>query len=159
MHHLLQLKTNERIGQMSLFFLTKHVYRSLPAPAIRSPPTLPSQSLTNPHEINCHIISSNKKITSYIRCGDLNLALQVFWSMKVRTTVSWNSILAGFSSKPGKLSEAAQLFNEIAEPDNVSYNLMLACYFRNGNVVAAKDFFDKIPVRDTASWIVMILQQ
>ncbi|KAH6772419.1 Tetratricopeptide repeat superfamily protein [Perilla frutescens var. frutescens] len=153
MHHLLQLKTDTRIVRISLFSLTKHVYCSL---SIRSPPTLPSQSLTNPHEINCHIISSNKKITSYVRCGDLNSALRVFRSMKVRTTVSWNSILAGFSSKPGKLREARQVFDEMAEPDNVSYNLMLACYFINGDVVAAKDFFDKIPVRDTVSWNTMI---
>lgn len=74
----------------------------------------------------------------------------------MRNTVSWNSILSGFSSKPGKLKEARQLFDEIPEPDNVSYNLMLACYFRNRNVGAANEFFDKIPVKDNASWNTMV---
>lgn len=159
MHHLLQLNPNKKIVQLSVSFLaatgiSKHTYCSISTPSTPSPPTLPSQSQTNPP----HIISSNKKLTSFIRCGDLNSALQVFQSMKMRTTVSWNSILAGFTSKPGKLREARQLFDEIPEPDNVSYNLMLACYFRNGNVEAAKDFFGRIPVRekDTASWNTMI---
>ncbi|KAL8064655.1 hypothetical protein ABFX02_01G105300 [Erythranthe guttata] len=103
-----------------------------------------------------HIISSNKKITSYIRCGDLNSALEVFSSMKVRTTITWNSILAGFSSKPGKLKDAQHLFDEIPQPDIFSYNVMLACYFKNSAIEAAKDFFDRIPVKDTASWNTMI---
>nr|AYM00570.1 pentatricopeptide repeat protein [Salvia miltiorrhiza] len=160
MYHRLQLKTNKRSVQICFISvctrISKHVYCSLVAPAIQSLPTHSSQFQTNLPEIKRYIMSSNKKITSYIRCGDLNSALQVFWSMKMRDTVSWNSILAGFSSKPGKLREACQLFYKIAEPDYVSYNLMLACYFRNGNVEAAKEFFKKIPAKDTASCNTMI---
>ncbi|KAG6438034.1 hypothetical protein SASPL_102967 [Salvia splendens] len=162
MHHLLQLKTSKRIVQISFSLIpvcsqiSKHVYCSLSAPAIQPLTIHPSQFHTNLPEINRYIVSSNKKITSYIRCGDLNSALLVFQTMKMKNTISWNSILAGFSSKPGKLREARQLFDEIAEPDNISYNLMLACYFRNGDVEAAKEFFRKIPVKDTASWNTMI---
>lgn len=76
--------------------------------------------------------------------------------MEIRTTVTWNSILAGFSSKPGKLKEAQDLFDKIPEPDTVSYNVMLACYFKNDDVEAAKRLFDKIPVKDIASWNTMI---
>ncbi|KAI3454229.1 hypothetical protein Pfo_010892 [Paulownia fortunei] len=76
--------------------------------------------------------------------------------MKARTMVTWNSIPAGFSSKPGKLKEAQDLFDEIPEPDSVSYNVMLSCYFRNVALEAAKDFFDRIPVKNIASWNTMI---
>ncbi|KAK4412844.1 hypothetical protein Salat_2931600 [Sesamum alatum] len=82
--------------------------------------------------------------------------MEVFLNMNMRTTVTWNSILAGFSSKPGKLKEAEDLFNKIPEPDTVSYNVMLGCYFKNAAVEAAKDFFLRIPVKDIASWNTMI---
>lgn len=74
----------------------------------------------------------------------------------MRTTVTWNSILAGFSRKPGKLIEAQNLFDEIPEPDVFSYNVMLACYFKNAAIEAANDLFDRIPVKDIASWNTMI---
>ncbi|KAI3469040.1 hypothetical protein Pfo_025703 [Paulownia fortunei] len=172
MHHLQLRGTRVQIS-FSLFTISpisKHLYCNSSIPTIQhpnadsSPQPLPSISsptprfpskLNHPREIT-HIISSNKKITSYIRCGDLNSALEVFLSMKVRTTITWNSILAGFSSKPGKLKEAQDLFDKIPEPDTVSYNVMLACYFRNAAVEAAKDFFDRIPVKDIASWNTMI---
>ncbi|KAL3817982.1 hypothetical protein ACJIZ3_003887 [Penstemon smallii] len=82
--------------------------------------------------------------------------MEVFLSMKKKTTVTWNSILAGFTKKPGKLEEAQNLFDEIPEPDTVSYNTMLACYFKNADVEAAKKLFDRIPVRDIATWNTMI---
>ncbi|GER27906.1 tetratricopeptide repeat protein [Striga asiatica] len=108
---------------------------------------------------HCHsseIIVSNRKITSYIRCGDLKSALEIFRSMKARSTVTWNSILAGLSAKPGNLKEAQDLFDEIPEPDTVSYNIMLSCYFRNAQIDSAKDLFDRIPAKDAASWNTMI---
>lgn len=109
----------------------------------------------NLNEFNC-IVLSNKKITSYIRCGDLGSAIRVFENMKMRTTVTWNSILAGISKQHGNIKQAQELFDRIPEPDTVSYNIMLACYLNNSDVEAAKDFFDKIPVKDTASLNTMI---
>ncbi|CAH2075676.1 unnamed protein product [Thlaspi arvense] len=54
-------------------------------------------------------------IADFIRSGDLDSALRVFESMKVRTTVTWNSILAGYSKKPGKVVEAREMFDKIPE--------------------------------------------
>ncbi|XP_009766507.1 pentatricopeptide repeat-containing protein At4g16835, mitochondrial [Nicotiana sylvestris] len=102
------------------------------------------------------VVLSNKKITSYIRCGDLDSALRVFESMKVKTVITWNSILAGFSRKPGYIEEARQLFDKIPEPNVVSYNTMLACYMRNSDIQASRNFFDQMPVKDVASWNTMI---
>ncbi|KAK4389557.1 Pentatricopeptide repeat-containing protein, mitochondrial [Sesamum angolense] len=130
--------------------------RSISSPnPLQSPaPQFPG-TLSHPHETN-HVVLSNKKIISYVRRGDLNSAMEVFVNMKMRTTVTWNSILSGFSSKPGKLKEAQDLFDKIPEPDTVSYNVMLACYFKNAAVEAAKDFFYRIPIKDIASWNTMI---
>nr|GLL44667.1 pentatricopeptide repeat-containing protein At4g16835, mitochondrial [Ipomoea trifida] len=102
------------------------------------------------------IVSCNKRISSYIRSMDLDSALRVFESMAVRTTVTWNSILAGFSRKPGKFQEACEMFDKIPEPDVVSYNIMLVCYLNNAGIGAARSFFEKMPVKDVASWNTMI---
>ncbi|PON64602.1 DYW domain containing protein [Parasponia andersonii] len=102
------------------------------------------------------IVSSNKLITRYIRFGDLGSALNVFERMVAKTTVTWNSILAGYAKKPGKMKEAQELFDKIPEPDTVSYNTMLVCHLRNSGVDSAMEFFNKMPFRDSASWNTMI---
>lgn len=103
-----------------------------------------------------YVISRNKRITSYIRSGDFNSALKVFEEMSVRSTITWNSILAGFSRKRGQVKEARELFEKIPQPDTVSHNIMLGCYLKNGDMESAKSFFDHIPARDIASWNTMI---
>jgi pentatricopeptide repeat protein len=102
------------------------------------------------------VVSSNKVITTYIRAGDLYSALKVFDDMPVKTTVTWNSILAGYSKKPGNMKEACELFDRIPKPDIVSYNIMLACYLHNSDLDTARDFFNRMFVKDTASWNTMI---
>uniref|UniRef100_A0A2C9WAQ9 DYW domain-containing protein n=1 Tax=Manihot esculenta TaxID=3983 RepID=A0A2C9WAQ9_MANES len=109
----------------------------------------------NGHKCN-DVISSNQMISRYIKSGDLGSALTLFDSMTVKTTVSWNSILAGYSKKRGKLSEARELFDKIPKPDTVSYNTMLACYMQNSDMETARAFFDGMPNKDTASWNTMI---
>lgn len=102
------------------------------------------------------IVESNKIISGYIRNGDLDSAIRLFQNMKLKTTVTWNSILAGYAKKPGKFGDAYQLFEKIPEPDTVSYNIMLACYWKNSDIHGARVFFDSMPVKDTASWNTMI---
>ncbi|CAA0839346.1 Pentatricopeptide repeat-containing protein -mitochondrial [Striga hermonthica] len=163
MHHRLQL-TGKRLLQIPFSSSkTSTIYKcpfsNLPTSQLQHPnPNSKPRPIASPGG-HCHsseIIVSNRKITSYIRCGDLKSALEIFRSMKARSTVTWNSILAGLSAKPGRLKEARDLFDEIPEPDTVSYNIMLSCYFRNAHVDSAKDFFDRIPAKDAASWNTMI---
>ncbi|XP_007039721.2 PREDICTED: pentatricopeptide repeat-containing protein At4g16835, mitochondrial [Theobroma cacao] len=124
----------------------------------RKPPTAPSldKSPTLDQQDHNYIISSNKVITSYIRSGDLDSALRVFNTMTVKTTVTWNSILAGYSKKPGKITQAQKLFDKIPEKDTVSYNIMLACYVHNSDMETAWSFFNSMPFKDSASWNTMI---
>ncbi|XVE57584.1 hypothetical protein DITRI_Ditri04bG0101800 [Diplodiscus trichospermus] len=102
------------------------------------------------------VISSNKIITSYIRSGDLGSALRVFSNMTVKTAVTWNSILAGYSRNLGRITDAQKLFDKIPEKDTVSYNIMLACYVQNSDMEKAWSFFNSMPCKDTASWNTMI---
>ncbi|GKV10811.1 hypothetical protein SLEP1_g22122 [Rubroshorea leprosula] len=106
--------------------------------------------------IHSDVISSNKIIARYIRSGNIDSALRIFNRMAVKTTVTWNSILAGCLKVPGKMKEAQQLFDKIPQPDAVSYNIMLACYVQNSGLETTLAFFDRMPVKDTASWNTMI---
>ncbi|XP_050228386.1 pentatricopeptide repeat-containing protein At4g16835, mitochondrial [Mercurialis annua] len=114
-----------------------------------------SDSIFNKNQLN-DVVLSNQFITSFIRSGDLDSALQLFNNMTVKTTVTWNSILAGFSKKRGKVKHARELFDKIPEPDTISYNTMLACYVHNSDMEKARAFFDIIPNKDNASWNTMI---
>ncbi|XP_019424230.1 PREDICTED: pentatricopeptide repeat-containing protein At4g16835, mitochondrial [Lupinus angustifolius] len=102
------------------------------------------------------VIESNKLITSYVRSGDLNIALNVFEKMTVKTTVTWNSILSGFARNQGTFKHAQQLFERIPQPNSVSYNIMLACYLHNFGIYKAHEFFNHMPLKDIASWNTMI---
>lgn len=115
-----------------------------------------ARKISNPDGFD-KIISSNKIISSYIRSGDFDSALRVFNNMTTKTIVSWNSILAWYAKKRGKLKEAQELFDKIPQPDTVSYNIMLSCILVNSNdIETAFSFFDRIPVKDIASWNTMI---
>lgn len=76
--------------------------------------------------------------------------------MTVKTTVTWNSILSWFAKKLGNFEHACQLFEKIPQPNSVSYNIMLACYWHNFGAHKARDFFDDMLAKDIASWNTMI---
>ncbi|GJY30684.1 pentatricopeptide repeat-containing protein [Tanacetum coccineum] len=96
-------------------------------------------------------------ITNYIRQGDLVSAHNVFQNMLIKTTVTYNSMLAGYVKMSStKLDDARHLFDKIPQPDIVSYNIMLNCYMSKCGVKAAHTFFHGMLFRDTASWNTMM---
>lgn len=107
-------------------------------------------------DLKDEIVASNREIVRHIREGDTGSARRVFDGMRVRTTVTWNSVLAGYAKTPGKIMEARKLFDEIPERDCVSYNIMLSCYLHSFGVNMALDFFRKMPVKNSASWNTLI---
>ncbi|KAI4327172.1 hypothetical protein L6164_019664 [Bauhinia variegata] len=134
---------------------TKMSQRSTTCTITISGPVSVESSRLGQHELS-NVTASNKIITSYIRSGDMDSALRVFENMKVRNTVTWNSILAGYVKNLGNMKDAHQLFARIPEPDVFSYNTMLACYCHSLDIHDARAFFDNMPVKDTTSWNTMI---
>ncbi|WJX94778.1 Pentatricopeptide repeat-containing protein, mitochondrial [Trifolium repens] len=114
------------------------------------------QTLTQTHQDHNNVIASNKLIASYVRSGDVDSALRVFDNMTLKSTITWNSILAAFAKKHGSFEHARKLFEKIPEPNTVSYNIMLACHWHHFGIHNARGFFDRMAVRDTASWNTMI---
>ncbi|KAI3829431.1 hypothetical protein L1987_03555 [Smallanthus sonchifolius] len=58
--------------------------------------------------------------------------------------------------KLGWVECARKVFDEMKDPDLVSYNVLLAEYVRIGEMGFARQLFDKMPQRDLVSWNTMI---
>ncbi|CAN6233282.1 unnamed protein product [Urochloa humidicola] len=74
---------------------------------------------------------ANSLIDMYARCGKVELASQVFHSMRKRTVVSWNSMIVGFAAN-GQCTDAIELFEEMRRqgfrPDAVTLTgVLTAC--------------------------------
>ncbi|XP_057466544.1 pentatricopeptide repeat-containing protein At1g05750, chloroplastic [Actinidia eriantha] len=92
---------------------------------------------------------NNSLIDMYSRCGCIQFARQVFEKMKIRTVVSWNSIIVGFSIN-GYAEEALEFFNLMQkdgfEPDGVSFTGALAACSHAGLVEEGLKLFDVMMV-------------
>ncbi|CAL5019771.1 unnamed protein product [Urochloa decumbens] len=74
---------------------------------------------------------TNSLIDMYARCGQAELAAQVFGSMRKRTVVSWNSMIVGLAAN-GRCTDAIELFEEMRrqgfKPDVVTLTgVLTAC--------------------------------
>ncbi|KAG0479553.1 hypothetical protein HPP92_010411 [Vanilla planifolia] len=81
--------------------------------------------------LNSDLFAESALIDMYAKCGKLNMACQVFYSMIHTNEVSWNSIIAAFGTH-GLLNEAVSMFQEMEKvgyrPDHITFlNLISAC--------------------------------
>jgi len=154
MFYLRLLRTRKRSSSSTLYFATLSKHQTL---TFATPNHQHVSSHSHQRELNDYdIVSSNKLITSYVRRGDLDSAVRVFGNMKVKSTVTWNSILAAYAKKLGHFEHARRLFEKIPQPNVVSYNIMLAGHWHHFGVHDARRFFDSMPVKDVASWNTMV---
>ncbi|GAB4833484.1 hypothetical protein Ancab_031728 [Ancistrocladus abbreviatus] len=81
---------------------------------------------------------------------------------------AYNTLIAGYGQK-GRIDEAERLFNQIPfdkfkrgsekrkfERNVVSWNTMIMCYVKVGDILPARALFDQMVERDTVSWNTMI---
>ncbi|KAM3703107.1 hypothetical protein ACJW31_04G071200 [Castanea mollissima] len=101
------------------------------------------------------IVKWNMSITTHMRHGQWESALQVFNSMPRRSSVSYNAMISGYLSND-KFGLARDMFEKMPDRDLVSWNVMLSGYVRNRNLGAARVLFDRMPERDVVSWNAML---
>lgn len=58
--------------------------------------------------------------------------------------------------KSGRIQEAHQLFDEIPNRDEFTWNTMIAAYSNSGKLVEAKQLFDETPKRSSITWSSLI---
>lgn len=102
--------------------------------------------------------SYNLMIDGYVKCGMVSLARQLFDIMpsEMKNLVSWNTMISGYLKLENGFESARDLFDKMPERDLVSWNLMIDCCAKNGEMEVARDLFDQMSKRDVVSWASMV---
>lgn len=83
-------------------------------------------------------------INMYCKCGDIEMASQVFNNSKMKSLSCWNSLISGLANN-GFCREAIQLFSRLEnsnlKPDSVSFLAVLTACCNRGLLKEAEDYF------------------
>ncbi|XP_021729056.1 pentatricopeptide repeat-containing protein At4g02750-like [Chenopodium quinoa] len=152
------------------------------------PRTFSTQSVQflGPTSPESYLLRCNKRIRDLSKLGKIDDARQVFDKMSHRDSVSWDTMISGYSrnnrimdaqvlfdafsgrnvrtwtamlagyAKVGRLEEARRVFNSMPEKNVITWNALITGYVQNGDLVYAKKLFDDMPRRNIASWNTMI---
>ncbi|XP_077241221.1 pentatricopeptide repeat-containing protein ELI1, chloroplastic-like [Tasmannia lanceolata] len=83
---------------------------------------------------------ANGLISMYAKCKNMEDVSQVFSTMRVRDTVSWNSLIVGLSQNY-MLDDARNAFEKMPERDVVSWTAMISAYVQAGHGKEALELF------------------
>ncbi|EEE57873.1 hypothetical protein OsJ_08529 [Oryza sativa Japonica Group] len=88
---------------------------------------------------------ANSLIDMYARCGQVELARQVFSGMRKRTVVSWNSMIVGFAAN-GRCADAVEHFEAMRregfKPDAVTFTGVLTACSHGGLTDEGLRYYD-----------------
>ncbi|CAK8578111.1 unnamed protein product [Lathyrus sativus] len=106
-------------------------------------------------------------ISGLVRNGELNMAARILIEYgnegdeKDDLVYAYNTLIAGYGQR-GMVDEARRLFDGVMSGQGrfrrnvVSWNSMMMCYVKAGDVVSARELFDRMMERDACSWNTMI---
>ncbi|XP_058080250.1 putative pentatricopeptide repeat-containing protein At5g37570 isoform X1 [Magnolia sinica] len=100
----------------------------------------------------------NTVIAGYTKLGDMQAARSIFDQMPEKNVFTWVEMITGYANS-GQMDCAYQLVDTLLPPgdrDAVVCTAMIAGYAKCGDILAARMMFDKMTVRDVASWNAMI---
>ncbi|KAG9447187.1 hypothetical protein H6P81_013315 [Aristolochia fimbriata] len=82
----------------------------------------------------------NALLDMYVKCGSLDVALELFHKMEFKDVFTWTTIINGYA-KAGDLTFAWQLFQEMPERNVVSWNALIAGYAQANQPYEAIDLY------------------
>ncbi|XP_057421508.1 pentatricopeptide repeat-containing protein At1g62260, mitochondrial [Lotus japonicus] len=122
----------------------------------------------------CDSASLSALISGLVRNGELDMAAGILLECgdgdegKHDLVQAYNTLIAGYGQS-GKVEEARRLFDRIPNDQGdgkedgrrfrrnvVSWNSMMMCYVKVGDIVSARELFDSMGERDTCAWNTMI---
>ncbi|KAL5993193.1 hypothetical protein ACLOJK_014116 [Asimina triloba] len=98
-------------------------------------------------------------ISSCSARGDLQLAKSLVGSLdkrQIEMNCFVKTAMLDMYAKCGSVTTARQIFDEMTDRNQVSWNAMISAYARNGNLTSARDLFDRMPEKNVISWNSMI---
>ncbi|KAL6952198.1 Pentatricopeptide repeat-containing protein, mitochondrial [Sarracenia purpurea var. burkii] len=113
-------------------------------------------------------------VSGLIQNGELNKAASILLGNGERADDredlihAYNTLIAGYGQR-GRVDDARRLFDQVPfypdrrrgdggrfERNVVSWNSMIMCYVKAGDIISARELFDQMVERDTFSWNTMI---
>ncbi|XP_042499282.1 putative pentatricopeptide repeat-containing protein At3g15930 [Macadamia integrifolia] len=82
----------------------------------------------------------NALIDMHAVCGELNVALELFQTMKARDVISWTAIVSGLAHSE-QLDKAREYFDQMPQRDFVSWTAMIDGYLRANRFKEALKIF------------------
>ncbi|CAN6449085.1 unnamed protein product [Victoria cruziana] len=110
-------------------------------------------------KINLSVNLLNAMIDMYVKCGNVELAREVFDRMVAKDVFSWTSMINGYA-KCGQLELARSLFNGMPERNVISWNAMISGYAQSNRPEEALDLFNQMQtanVRPAEGTLVSVL--
>ncbi|XP_015870612.2 putative pentatricopeptide repeat-containing protein At3g15930 [Ziziphus jujuba] len=98
--------------------------------------------------IEPNLVLENTLIDLYAACGEMNVSLKIFESMKSRDVISWTTIVKGFVNS-GQVDLARKYFDQMSERDYVSWTAMIDGYLRVNRFKEALELFRKMQTSKT----------
>ncbi|CAH2053588.1 unnamed protein product [Thlaspi arvense] len=82
----------------------------------------------------------NALVNAYAACGEMDIAVRIFKSMKTKDVISWTCIVKGFV-ETGKLDLARTYFDQMPVRDRISWTIMIDGYLRADCFSESLDMF------------------
>lgn len=102
-------------------------------------------SCISENKIEINSIVGTALVEMYAKCGSIANASEVFYSMKKKDILAWNTIITGMAMH-GHIKEAQQLFKEMVEdgvaPDDITFVAMLSAFRHAGMVEEGRKLLD-----------------
>ncbi|GAB2273694.1 hypothetical protein Dimus_008475 [Dionaea muscipula] len=101
--------------------------------------------MENNKRIDPDVLLSTALLTMYVKCGDMDMANDVFGTMPEKSIVSWNSMIMGYGTH-GFGEKALEMFIEMEKsgqlPNDATFVCLLAACAHTGLVLEGWWYFD-----------------
>ncbi|EXC19414.1 hypothetical protein L484_004129 [Morus notabilis] len=105
--------------------------------------------------LDFEVILDNSILVMYCRFGCLIEGTKMFYTMRKRDAISWNSLIAGYV-QCADINGALEVFERMPKKDKVSWTTMISGFFSKGLLKKAIKLFRMMPEKDTVSWTAVI---
>ncbi|KAF3446182.1 hypothetical protein FNV43_RR11361 [Rhamnella rubrinervis] len=92
---------------------------------------------------------------AFTSSAQMDIAMELFDSMPIKDTSSFNIIVSGFA-RTKRTESARRIFDEIPVKGIVSWNSMIFACTKAGNIVEARTLLEEMPKTNVITWNTMI---
>ncbi|EEF38602.1 pentatricopeptide repeat-containing protein, putative [Ricinus communis] len=93
----------------------------------------------------CNVMVGTALVDMYAKCGKVQLARLIFDDLKVKNSVSWNTMIDGYM-RNGETGSAMELFDEMPEKDAISWTVFIDGFIKKGHFEQALEWFREMQV-------------